>query len=194
MRWRNSSANWGAIAKTFHWLIAIAVLVNIGLGLWANRFLPLSPLQVEVFYFHKSVGLTVLWLAVLRLMWRLTNPAPRLPLGMAPWERMLAQTSHFLLYVLMLAMPLSGWVIHSAANFPLDLYGVIRVPDLIPATMDEGAVEDSAKIVHSWLFITICVLLVLHVTGALKHHFVNGDHVLRRMLPFSRASDPIRGG
>lgn len=192
MRWRNSSANWGAIAKTFHWLIAIAILVNIGLGLWASG-LPVSPRKVEAFYLHKSVGLTVLWLAMLRLMWRLTNPAPRLPLGMALWERMLAQTSHFLLYLLMLVMPLSGWVIHSASNFPLDLYGVIRVPDLVPETMDEGAIQDTAQVVHYWLFITICALLVLHVAGALKHHFVNGDHVLRRMMPFSRASDPIRG-
>lgn len=192
MRWRNSSANWGAIAKAFHWIIAIAILSNIGLGLWASE-LPLSPRKVEAFYVHKSVGLTVLWLAVLRLLWRFTNPTPRLPLGMAPWERMLAHTSHFLLYVLMLAMPVSGWVINSAANFPLDLYGVIPVPDLVPDTVDEGAVEDTAKVVHYWLFVSICVLLALHVTGALKHHFMNGDHVLRRMLPFSRASDPIRG-
>lgn len=193
MRLRNTSSNWGTVAKAFHWLIAIAILVNIGIGLWANRVLPMSPRQVEAFYYHKSVGLTVLWLAVLRLLWRFTNPAPRLPLDMPSWQRALAQASHFLLYVLMLAMPFSGWVVHSAANFPLDLYGVIRVPDLIPSTMDEGAIQDTAAAVHSWLFITICVLLVLHVAGALKHHFINGDHVLRRMLPFSRASDPIRG-
>lgn len=192
MRLRNSSANWGAIAKFFHWLIALLIIGNMGLGYWADS-LSLSPTKVEAFYWHKTTGLTVLWLAVLRLLWRFTNPAPRLPPGMAGWERFLAHASHFLLYVLMIAMPVSGWIINSTANFPLDLYGVIPVPDLVPKGPNESAIGDVAKAAHYWMFIAICVLLVLHVAGALKHHVINGDPVLKRMLPFSRASDPIRG-
>jgi cytochrome b561 len=192
MRLRNSTANWGPIAKIFHWLIALLILVNLGLGYWADS-LGLSPTKVEAFYWHKTVGLTVLWLAVLRLLWRFTNPTPRLPAHMPGWERAVAHASHGLLYLAMLAMPLSGWVINSAANFPLELYGVLPVPDLVPASADESAIEGLAKTVHYWLFITICLLLGLHVLGALKHHLINRDHVLRRMLPFSRASDPIRG-
>ena len=192
MRLRNTSANWGSIAKLFHWLIALFIIGNMVLGYWAEG-LSLSPTKVEAFYWHKTIGLTVLWLAVLRLLWRVTNPTPRLPGDMAGWERALAHASHFLLYTLMIAMPLSGWIINSAANFPIDLYGFLPVPDLVPADMNESAIEEVAKIVHYYLFIAICVLLGLHVAGALKHHFVNGDGVLKRMLPFSRASDPIRG-
>lgn len=192
MRLRNSSANWGAIAKFFHWLIALLIIGNMALGYWADS-LSLSPTKVEAFYWHKTTGLTVLWLAVLRLLWRFTNPAPRLPPGMPGWERLLAHASHFLLYVLMIAMPVSGWIINSTANFPLDLYGLIPVPDLVPKGPNESAIGDIAKAAHYWMFISICVLLVLHVAGALKHHVINGDPVLKRMAPFSRASDPIRG-
>jgi len=193
MRLTNNSTNWGAVAKAFHWIIALGILVNIGLGLWAHG-LPLSPRKLEAFYWHKSVGLTLLWLVVLRVLWRFTNPAPRLPTSMPRWERIGAHASHLLLYLLMLALPLSGWVINSAANFPLDLYGVLPVPDLVPKGPNEAFIEDVAKAVHYWIFVAMSVLLTLHVLAALKHHVIDRDHVLRRMLPFSRASDPIRGG
>ncbi len=112
---------------------------------------------------------------------------------MARWQRVLATTSHFLLYVLMIAVPVSGWIVNSAANVPFDLYGLIPVPDLVPATMDEAAIEALAKSAHDYRFLAICALFGLHVLGALEHHWVDGDAVLERMLPFSRASDPIRG-
>ncbi|MEX1082277.1 MAG: cytochrome b [Halofilum sp. (in: g-proteobacteria)] len=187
MRWRNSPEQWGAVARAFHWAIALFIIANIPLGLWADA-LPLSPTKVEAFYWHKSIGLTVLWLALLRLLWRAANPTPRLPAIMPRWERMLAHASHALLYGAMIAMPLSGWVIHSASGFPLDLYGVISVPDIVPGNLDDGAVEDGAATVHHWIFILICVLLTLHLAGAFKHHFIDRDEVLRRMLPFARAS------
>lgn len=192
MRWRNSSVNWGAVAKFFHWVIAIGIIGNIALGIYADS-LPLSAAKANAFHWHKTVGLTVLWLVVLRVLWRFTNPAPRLPLDMPVWERALAHGSHFLLYVLMIAMPLSGWVIHSASGFPMQLYGLIDVPNIVPESADASVVQDTAATVHYWIFIAICILLTLHVVGALKHHFVNGDSVLIRMLPLSRASDPIRG-
>ncbi len=188
----NTRRNWGAIAKLFHWLIALLILTNLGLGYWADS-LDISPTKVEAFYWHKTIGLTVLWLAGLRLLWRFTNPTPRMPPEMAGWERALAHASHLLLYLLMVAMPLSGWVIHSTANFPLDLYGVLAVPDIVPAGIDEAWAEQWAKTAHYWMFIAICVLVAIHALGALKHHFLNGDKVLLRMLPFTRATDPIRG-
>lgn len=187
MQWRNSPDRWGAVAKALHWTIALFILANIPLGLWADG-LPLSPTKVEAFYWHKTLGLTVLWLALLRLLWRFTNPTPRLPAAMASWERRLAQSSHLLLYAAMIAMPLSGWVIHAASGFPLELYGLIPVPDIVPAGLDDGAVEETAATVHYWIFVLICILLALHVAGALKHHFVERDAVLRRMLPLTRAS------
>ncbi len=187
MDWRNSPQRWGAMAKAFHWAIALFIVANIPLGLWADA-LPLSPTKVEAFYWHKTIGLTVLWLAVLRLLWRFTNPAPRLPATMPRWERTLAHASHGLLYAAMVAMPLSGWAVHSASGFPLDLYGLVPVPDIVPQGLDETMVEDTAASVHYWIFVLICILLTLHVAGALKHQFMNRDDVLRRMLPFARAS------
>lgn len=187
MRWRNSLERWGAMAKTLHWAIALFILANMPLGLWADS-LPLSPTKVEAFYWHKTIGLTVLWLALLRLLWRLTNPTPRLPAAMPGWERRLAHASHGLLYAAMIAMPLSGWTIHSASGFPLDLYGLLPVPNIVPAGLDDSAVEDAAAAVHYWLFIVICGLLTLHIGGAAKHHWVDRDDVLRRMLPFGRTS------
>jgi len=188
----NTVRNWGTAAKLFHWLIALLILANLGLGYWAES-LDASPTKGQAFYWHKTIGLTVLWLAGLRLLWRLTNPTPQLPLEMAQWQRVLAHASHALLYLLMIAMPLSGWIIHSTANSPLDLYGVFAVPDIVPAGVDAAWAEQWAKTAHYWMFVAISALVTVHVVGALNHHFVNGDKVLLRMLPFTRATDPIRG-
>ncbi len=192
MRWRNTSANWGAIAKLLHWVIAIAILGNIALGIYAAG-LPLSPAQADAFYWHKTVGLTVLGLVVLRILWRVATPVPRPPPGMPRWQRIASGLSHFGLYILMVALPLSGWVIHSASGFYLELYGLFEVPNIVPESADESAVQDGAAVVHYWLFVAISALVVLHVLAALKHHMIDGDTVLVRMLPFTRASDPIRG-
>jgi len=192
MRLTNTDRDWGPVAKTFHWIVAIAIVANVTLGLWAVE-LPLSPRKLEVFYWHKSVGLTILWLVALRVLWRLTNPTPRLPPAMPAWERVGAHAGHALLYVLMIAMPVTGWVINSAANFPLDLYGFLPVPDLVPTGPHEPAIEDAARAAHYWMFITICVLLTVHVAAAIKHQLVDRDDVLRRMVPFARARDPRRG-
>lgn len=192
MRWRNTWANWGSPAKLLHWLLALLILGNLGLGYWADG-LGDTPTKAAAFYWHKTLGLTVLWLAVLRLAWRLTNPVPRLPPTTPGWQRTLAGLSHFLLYVLMLAMPLSGWAIHSASGTTLALYGWLEVPSIIPDGLDEEGVGELAEVVHYSLFWVICIVVAVHVLAGLKHHLVDGDSVLRRMLPFSRAPDPIRG-
>lgn len=194
MRWRNSHANWGAVARFLHWIVALLILTNLVLGYWADG-LPRSPEKVQAFYWHKTIGLTVLWLVALRLLWRLSGIVPPLPPSTPPWQRIAAHASHFLLYVAMLAMPLSGWIIHSAADSSLRLYGWLEVPDIVAATGERAeAIGETAAAAHYWLFITLCVLISIHVLGALKHHFIDGDSVLKRMAPFSRASDPIRGG
>lgn len=193
MRLRNTHANWGAIAKSFHWIIALLILTNLGLGYWADG-LPRSPEKGYWFHWHKTIGLTVLWLVALRLLWRLANLVPPLPPTTPPWQRIAAGTSHLLLYLAMFAMPISGWVMHSAADRTLDLYGLFTVPDIVAATGERAeAIGDTAGDVHYYLFITLLVLIAIHVLGALKHALINRDSVLTRMLPFSRASDPIRG-
>lgn len=193
MRWRNSTTNWGSIAKAFHWIVALLILANLVLGYWADG-LPRSPEKLQAFYWHKTIGLTVLWLVVLRLLWRLSSRIPMLPTAMPGWQRLAAHLSHFLLYVAMFAMPISGWVVHAAADSSLVLYGLFEVPDIVTATGSRAeAIGDAAAATHYYLFLTLCVLIAIHVLGALKHHLVDGDHVMKRMAPFSRASDPIRG-
>lgn len=193
MRWRNSDTNWGSVAKAFHWIVALLILGNLVLGYWADD-LPSSPQKSEAFYWHKTIGLTVLWLMALRLLWRLSSRIPMLPTGMPGWQRVAAHISHFLLYLAAFAMPLSGWISHAAADRTLVLYGLFEVPDIVGASGARAeAIGDAASVVHYYLFLTLCVLIAIHVLGALKHHFVDGDGVMKRMAPLSRASDPIRG-
>lgn len=192
MRWRNTHANWGGIAKAFHWIIALLILANLGLGYWADG-LPDSD-KGYWFYWHKTIGLSVLWLVALRLLWRLGSLVPPLPPTTPAWQRIAAGSSHLLLYLAMFAMPISGWVMHSASDRTLNLYGLFPVPDIIGATGKAAeSIGETAAIVHYYLFITLGVLIGIHVLGALKHALIDGDSVLTRMWPFSRASDPIRG-
>lgn len=147
---------------------------------WIAVNYPMSPVKIKLFAWHKSIGITVLMLALVRMAWRLVDLTPALPNHMRPWERRLAHTSHALIYLMMVAMPLSGWVINSAANFPLKLYGLIRLPDIAPA---DKALQTQAEIVHLSLFWMLAALLALHIGAALWHHFVQRDEILARMLP-----------
>ena len=179
---RNTTEQWGSIAKLLHWVIALAVIVMIGLGWWADR-LPYGSLKVDVFWVHKSLGMLILAAMVLRLGWRLVNPAPPLPAGLKTWERWAAHWTHYGLYALLIAMPVSGWVINSAANFPLSVFGWFTVPAITGPNEDVKALAANVHWLLSWVIIAT---VVLHVGAALKHHIVLKDDVLRRMLPFSK--------
>lgn len=182
--WRNSSQTWGPPAKTLHWVMAALIFLQFVLG-WVAASWRLSPMKLDLFVWHKSLGMTVLALVVLRLLWRAWNPPPALPADTNPWERRAARASHFLLYFLMLAMPLSGWVINSAANIPFKLFWVVPVPDL---TDPNKSLADTAKLAHLILFWLLAALVSLHVAAALRHHMIKRNNVLRRMLPFGDAS------
>lgn len=184
MQIRNTRQRWGAVAQLLHWSIAIAVLVMLGLGWWAG-WLPYGKLKVDVFWVHKSLGMLVLAAMSLRLVWRLLNPTPALPNGLKTWERGAAHLTHYGLYLLLIAMPLSGWVINSAANFPLSVFGWFQVPAIVGPDDD---LKSLAGDVHELLAWAIVGVLALHVAAALKHHFVLRDDVLRRMLPGASSS------
>lgn len=168
------------MAKFFHWSTALLIVAMFVLG-WLAVGYPTSPTKIELFNLHKSLGLFILSWTILRLGWRLTHPTPALPADMLPLERRAAHLAHALLYVLIIAMPLSGWVINSAADFPLKWFGLFRVPQI--AGPDES-LQNTAELVHFTLSWTILAVLVLHIMAALRHHFVMKNEVLRRMLPF----------
>lgn len=170
---------YGAIAQAFHWLIAALIFVMLGLGYYMED-LPLDMRKLELYGLHKSIGITIAGLAVLRLLWRFLNPPPPLPTGMKPWERRLAGVVHALLYLMLLVQPLVGFLQSNAVNFPVVLWGVLPLPPLIGP--DEPLGETLIG-VHAIGGNLLAALVILHVAAALRHHLVLKDDVLRRMLP-----------
>lgn len=166
-------------AISLHWLIAILVFSGWGLGWWAHD-LPASPDKARYFSWHKWIGVTVFLLALARAGWRATHAAPPLPATTAPWQASAARVSHFLLYVLMLVLPLSGWLMSSAKGFQTVYFGVIPLPDLLAKNEPLGKLLSE---IHEQLAYALAALVGLHAAAALKHHFVDKDGVLRRMLP-----------
>lgn len=179
----NGSSRYGGVAQLLHWLVAALIVTQFVLA-WTADDLPLGMHKLALLARHKSFGMTVLMLAVVRLLWRFMNPPPRLPEGMTPLERTVAQLTHIVMYVLLFAMPLSGWMMSSAKNYSVSWFGLFTWPNLIG--QNEGAF-DLLKSTHYWLGNALFCVVALHVLAALKHHFWNKDDVLRRMLPFTRS-------
>jgi cytochrome b561 len=179
---RGPRERYGAVAQAFHWLIAALIVTQFVLANLALD-LPIGAHKLALFARHKSVGMTVLMLAILRLLWRLKQPPPGLPAGMAPWERFLARATHAGFYVLLFAMPVTGWLMSSAKNYSVSWFGLFTWPNLIGK--NESAFE-WLRSTHDALSGVLFVIAVLHILAALKHHFWNRDDVLVRMLPFAR--------
>ena len=177
----NTADSWGAPAKFFHWTVALLILLQIGLGVTAVLW-RLSPLKLELFVWHKSTGMLILVLMLARLAWRLANRSPQLPPATPRWERRAAHASHAALYALAIALPLSGWVINSAAAVPFSVLWLVPLP---PIVAPDEHVEALAKLTHFSLLAALCLVLAVHIGAALRHHLVKRDDVLRRMLPSS---------
>ena len=179
------------MAILLHWIIAIVIVALLAMGAVMVRLTPGSSLQLEVYQFHKSLGIAVLALTPVRLAWRLFHPPPPLPVNLKAWEMALARIAHLGFYVLMVALPFSGWMMVSASvwNIPTVVFGAFTLPHLpvLGGLENKKAVEDALKETHEALAIGMFVLLVLHVAGALKHHFVLRDDTFARMLPAIRS-------
>ncbi len=167
-------------AMLLHWLMAAMILTALPLGLYMHN-LPLSTRKLQLISYHKWLGITVLLLWGLRVLWRLWQQPPALPVLMPHWQRRLAHWVHGLLYVLMFAIPLSGWLMSSAKGFPVVYFGVLPLPDLIGKDKELAEV---LKEVHEMLNAGLITLVGLHILAALEHHFIQRDSTLRRMLPF----------
>jgi len=181
---RNSQDAWGPVAVGLHWLVALMIVGQFVLGLAAEEA-PVSPAKFDLFVWHKSFGVTILLLAALRLGWRLGNPPPGLPATIPAAEQKLARAGHSLLYVLMFAVPLSGWIISDTSRIPFRIFWSIPTPDLMNANKETS---ELAAAVHGGLVVLLAVVVLLHVAAALRHHFVKRNDVLLRMLPLSRSS------
>lgn len=176
---------WSRSARLFHWLIAGLILIQGSIGLIMVE-LPKRPDIIPVYTLHKSIGLTILLLAILRLGFRLLQKRPdKLPLP--GWQDALARVTHVALYVLIFAIPLSGWLFDSASSLrPLYWWWWLHIPSLTGGPDQQLA--DVVKTAHVTLFWTLVAVAAMHVAGALKHHFLDRDDTLRRMLPWTRTN------
>jgi cytochrome b561 len=193
MALQSSSLRYGMVAVTLHWLIAALVIANIALGFYFGNVVAHSdPMRFILIQTHKSIGLTVLVLSLLRLGWRLVNPVPPLPADMSAGLKFLARATHVLLYVLIIAIPLAGWALVSSSptGLPTMYFGLFPWPNLgvladLPRAQKTPLRFEFAT-VHVYLAYLALALVVLHASAALWHHFVHRDNVLKRMLPGSR--------
>jgi cytochrome b561 len=166
------------LAIGLHWWIALLIFIAFPLGFYMHD-LPFSPTKLKLYSWHKWVGVTVFLFVVVRIYWRLHHSPPVLPDNIASWQKFATHLAHGLLYLLMVAIPLSGWLMSSAKGFQTVLFGVLPIPDLLGKDKELG---NLLAIVHKTLNFSLLALVTLHVLAALKHHFIDHDMVLRRML------------
>ena len=192
MIWGNSTVRYGAVAMTLHWLLAVMILFMAGLGFFMTRLDETDERMFPLFQLHKSIGLTILILSVVRLAWRFANPIPALPQGMGAWERFAARGTHVLFYVLMIGVPLMGWATVSSAPLavPTMWFGLFEWPHIpflanLPRA-EKRMIEAPLAVTHSLLALGMLGLVALHVAAALKHQFRDRDDVLKRMLPWTK--------
>ena len=166
-------------AMILHWLMAILLACLFAVGIYMHE-LPLSPWKLQIYSWHKWAGVTAFVLVLARLAWRFTHRPPPLPINMSRSAELAAHAAHALLYLLMIAIPVSGWLMSSAKGIQTVYFGVIPIPDLIGKNRELG---NLLKEIHAILNFTLAAVVVIHIGAALKHHLIDKDNVLTRMLP-----------
>ena len=166
-------------AIVFHWLVALMIIGAFTMGLIMTE-MSLSPTKLKYYSWHKWAGVTILGLASVRLLWRLTHPAPAYPSSMPVWQKNSANVLHGLLYLLMFAVPLSGYFYTLSAGYPVVYFGLFELPVLIDKN---DALKPVLQSVHFWLNMTLAGAVGIHIAAALKHQFIDRDGVLKRMFP-----------
>jgi cytochrome b561 len=182
MALRSTALAWGGLTRLLHWGMLALFATTMPLG-WSMTDLPPGAHKVRLYALHKSIGLTLLALAVLRLAWRAAERRPELP-PMPRWQTRAAGATHAVLYALMFAIPLSGWLFNSAAGFPLRWFGLVNLPSL---SAPNPALKSLAHGIHETAVWALLALVALHLAAALKHHFVDRDRTLALMVPGVKA-------
>jgi cytochrome b561 len=176
---KNTTTQYGLVAILFHWLMALLVVLMLCLGLYMVT-LPIGVTKLKLYGWHKQIGALILGLVFLRLFWRFVNIVPIFPAHMPNWQRFAARSVHGLLYFFLFALPLTGWLLSSAAGLSVSFFGLFLLPDLI--SPDEN-LRHLLTTMHNCLAFTLIAVLFLHIAGALQHHFIDKDDILLRMLP-----------
>jgi cytochrome b561 len=188
LRIRDCESGWGIVTQVLHWLTAFLVASLAVLGVFMVD-LPTGLEKLQFYEFHKSLGLLVFAITAVRLIWRRTGTAPRLRTETRQSERVAAAAVHGLLYIMLLALPLSGWLMSSAAAFPVRVFGWFPVPAL---TAPDRHLADLANAAHTWLAVILALLLVLHTAAGTRHQLIRRDDSLRRMIPIIRSRRSAR--
>ena len=183
-----SPERYTGVAITLHWLIAAAILCTFLLAQYMTE-LQLSPVKLKLYSYHKWIGVTIFLLVLIRLAWRVAHRPPPPPVSMPAWQHSAAGIAHFFLYALTLAIPVSGWLMSSALGFQVVYLGLLPIPDLLAKNKD---MADQLKQLHEALNWLMVLVVALHVAAALKHHLVDRDDVLRRMLPFLKQRSALK--
>jgi len=177
------TARYSATAMVLHWLLALVIVTMFVVGVYMTD-LPFSPQRLKLYNWHKWAGVTFLALTVLRMVWRVTHRPPALPVtvtrNMPDWQTRAYHATHHLIYLLFFAVPLVGWAYSSAAGFPIVWFGQMPLPDLLPVNKE---LAELIKPLHKLLALALMALAGLHIAAALKHHLVDRDGLLSRMLP-----------
>ena len=173
-----SSPRYTTLAIGFHWLMAALIFVGFAMGLYMVD-LRISPDKLKLYSWHKWIGVTVFILAAFRLWWRLLKTPPAEP-ATATWQRHTATATHWLLYLLFFAVPVTGWLFSSAKGFPTVYLGLFPLPDLIQKNDDLASVIKQAHLIASY---GMGFLVGIHILAALKHQFIDKDGLMRRMMP-----------
>ncbi|MFO1037771.1 MAG: cytochrome b [Geminicoccaceae bacterium] len=175
----NTRDRWGSVQVGLHWLIAALILLQIPAGLIMVSVSP-GAFQNFLFTFHKNNGLIVLILAVVRLIWRYRHPIPVLPGDMPPWQQAMARGTHAALYILLFMMPISGFLYTAYGGYPVPFLGLVDLKNLVTPDKPMSEIWQTMHLSLQWL---LYLAVALHVGGALNHHLVRKDGILRRMLP-----------
>lgn len=176
------------VAIALHWLIAFAILGTFLLGQYMTN-LQLSPAKLKLYSYHKWIGVTIFLLVLMRIAWRLAHRPPLPPASMPAWQHSAASIAHFFLYALTLAIPVSGWLMSSASGFQVVYLGVIPIPDLLAKSKDAAQELKQLHEALNWLMVLV---VAMHVAAALKHHLMDRDDVLQRMLPFLKQRSAVK--
>lgn len=177
MQIKNTQNRFGIVTILLHWLMAILIIILLAFGLYMTR-IPISALKLKLYGWHKELGMLVLMLAAIRIAWRLSNITPSLA-ALPWWEKLAARVMHWAFYGFMFALPISGWLMTSASGLPVSFFGLFLMPDLIsPNEHWRLLLVD----IHKWLAYGLILAFCGHTAAALKHHFIDKDDILRRML------------
>ena len=172
-----SKVRYTSIAIILHWVMALLILATWSIAIAVDD-MPLSPTRITGLSWHKWLGVTIFFLVILRLLWRITHPVPPLKVPMPAWQEKAMQFTHICLYLLMFLIPLVGWLMSSAKGYTVNYFGLFELPDLVDK---DKALGHQLKEIHEFLANGLMVLVGLHILAALKHQFIDKDGLLSRM-------------